>query len=99
MQHHVTTTQTAPTQRQVQVIQKAQRTAEAPETADIPVPQVMLEQQVAEVIQVIPRELISERTVEQTVDVPLAQCIDMMIGVPVVKRDPAGAGPAVHRGA
>ena len=45
----------------------------------------MLEQ-VAEVIQVIPQEPISERTVEQTVDVPLAQCIGMIVDVPVVKR-------------
>ena len=36
---------------------------------DIPVPQIMLEQ-VAEVIQVIPQEPGSERTAEQTVDVP-----------------------------
>ena len=45
----------------------------------------MLEQ-VAEVIQVIPQEPISERLVEQTVDVPLVQCIDMIVDVPVVKR-------------
>ena len=48
-------------------------------------PQIMLEP-VAEVIQVIPQEPISERTVEQTVDVPLAQCVDMIVDVPVVKR-------------
>ena len=55
-----------------QVRRNDHRTAEvgAPEIVDIPVPQVMLEQ-VAEVIQVIPQEPVSERTVEQTVDVPL----------------------------
>ena len=67
------------------VIQKAQRAAEAPEIVDIPVPQIMLEQD-AEVIEVIPQAPISERTVEQTVDVPLAQFIDMIVEVPVVKR-------------
>ena len=85
MQHQAPTAQTAQTQRKVPVIQKAQRTAEAPEIVDIPVPQIMLEQS-AEVIQVIPQEPISERTVEQTLDVPLAQCIDMIVDVPVVKR-------------
>ena len=90
-----------------------------PETVDIPVPQIVLEQ-VAEVIQLIPQEPISERTVEQAVDVPLVRCIDRIVDVPVVKRcqsqysrraahmpvamlpqttDPAGAGPAAHRGA
>ena len=54
------------------MIQKVQRTSEAPqaEVVDIPVPQIVLEQ-VAEVIQVIPQERASERTVEQIEDVPV----------------------------
>ena len=47
---------------------------------DIPVPQIVLEQ-VAEVIQVIPQEPGSERTVEQTVEVP-ATIERMTLGVP-----------------
>ena len=42
--------------------------------------------QTAEVVNVIPREPVSERTVEQTVDVPLVQCIDRIVDVSVVKR-------------
>ena len=64
----------------VPVIQKAQQTAEAPEIVDIPVPQIVLEQ-VAEVIQVIPQQPGSERTVEQIADVP-ATIERMTPGVP-----------------
>ena len=54
------------------MIQKAQRTAEAPEIVDIPVPQ-------------IPQEPGSERTVDQTVDVP-ATIERMTPGVPQNQR-------------
>ena len=58
------------------MIQKAQRTAEVhkcsavSEVVDIPVPQ-FVEEKIAEVVKVIPRELVSERTVEKIVHVPV----------------------------
>ena len=83
MRHQVPTTQTAHTQRQVPVMKKASE-PRRPHRCSTP-SHIMLEQ-VAEVIQVIPQESISERTVEQTVDVPLAQRIDMIGDVPVEKQ-------------
>ena len=58
MRDQVPTIQTAHTQRQVPVIQKAQRTAE-----DIRIPLIVVEQ-TADVIQVIPQEHVLERTVK-----------------------------------
>ena len=45
-----------------------------------------MKEKTVELVKVIPQERVSERTVEQTLDVPLAQCIDMIVDVPVVKR-------------
>ena len=64
MPRQPSTIQSAQSQRQVPVIQKAQR------IAHILVPQ-MVEENIAEVVKVIPREPVSERTVEQIVHVPV----------------------------
>ena len=73
-----------------------------PKIMDIPVPQIVLEQ-IAEVIKASPQEPVSERNVEQTVDVPVftEQLTDSAcpLGGTRGRRDLTGASPAAHRGA
>ena len=78
MQRQASTIQTTQTQRQVPVIQKAQRTAEVPQVQrsvrgrGYPCFPQMVEEKIAEVVKVIPREPPSERA-DRTRPVEISQ--------------------------